>query len=315
MSLAGTRVLVTGGAGFIGSHLARRVLAQGGEVVVVDDLSNGRRENAPPGATLHVADLRDPTTLDLLGDEPFDAVFHLAAQSSGALSFADPEADFTSHAPVVFNLLRWCQRTGVRRFLYASSTTIYGEPETLPVAEDHPVRPKTYYGAGKAAGERYVALFSRLGLDTTVFRLPNVYGPGQNLANLNQGMISIYLAYLLRGEPILVAGSPARFRDFLHIDDLADAWMAALTAEATFGRTFNLATGRATTVAEVLDHLRRAAGRPDHPVTCIDNTPGDQTGVVCDISRIADALGWRPNVDISTGIERLVLAEQGAFHA
>ena len=298
-------VLVTGGAGFIGSHLARRLLAEGRDVTVVDNLSNGLKSNLPEGVNFICADLTGEKAIDELENIPFDAVFHLAAQSSGALSFADPLLDMKSHVLPTFNIAQLCLRKQVSRFMYASSTTIYGEPQYLPADEKHPQNPKTYYSAGKVAGERYLNFFGSKGLAYTILRLPNVYGPGQNLNNKDQGMISIYLSYLLEGSPIIVKGLSNRFRDFVYIDDVVDGWMLAFFNSVAIGKTYNLASGVKSTVANVLEELKAAYNKPDYPMEYVDGTPGDQLGMEVDISLINNELGYTPKVDLSTGIKRL----------
>jgi UDP-glucose 4-epimerase len=302
-------VLVSGGAGFIGSALTRRLLAEGKEVTVVDDLSNGKRENVPEEANFVYFDLTEEQAYSKLEQIPFDAVFHLAAQTSGVLSFVDPIADMKSHLPLTFNLLQLCMEKHVARFIYASSTTIYGDPEYLPVDETHPKNPKTYYAVGKNATEEYLSFFGSKGLANTILRLPNVYGPGQNLKNKDQGMISIYLSYILEGNPILVKGLPDRFRDFIYIDDVVDGWMLAFSQSVAIGKTYNLASGERSTVATVLERLKEACGRPDYPTEYAEGTLGDQRGMEVDIAQISNELGYAPKVDLSTGLKKMYEVE------
>jgi UDP-glucose 4-epimerase len=302
-------VLVSGGAGFIGSALTRRLLAEGKKVTVVDDLSNGKRENVPEEANFVYFDLTEEQAYSKLEQIPFDAVFHLAAQTSGALSFVDPIADMKSHLPLTFNLLRLCMEKHIARFIYASSTTIYGDPEYLPVDETHPKNPKTYYAVGKNATEEYLSFFGSKGLANTILRLPNVYGPGQNLKNKDQGMISIYLSYILEGNPILVKGLPDRFRDFIYIDDVVDGWMLAFSQSVAIGKTYNLASGTRSTVATVLEKLKEACGRPDYPTEYAEGTLGDQRGMEVDITQISNELGYAPKIDLSTGLKKMYEVE------
>lgn len=299
-------MLVTGGAGFIGSALARALLSRGKRVVVVDNLSTGRRQNVPAGCEFVEMDAGDRSQYHKLSAARFDAVLHLAGQSSGEASFLDPWSDFNSHVTSTLLLLNLCRERGVSRFLYASSMSVYGDPETFPVGEDAPVHPKTFYAAGKLAAESYVALFQGLGVDTTVFRMFSVYGPNQNLANKLQGMVSIYLSYLLEERPILVKGRKERFRDFIFIDDVVDAWLAALDNPASFGRVYNLGSGTRTTVEDLLGSLTAAAGMNGHPVEYGGGTPGDQFGMVADIGRITRELRWTPNWSLQSGLMRMV---------
>jgi UDP-glucose 4-epimerase len=304
-------ILVTGGAGFIGSTLTRRLLADGYGVIVVDNCVNGKEENVPEEARFIKADLTVESTYREIADVPFDAVFHVASQSSGALSFKDPMADMKSHLYITFSLLQLSLERKVSRFMFPSSTTLYGDTKVFPVDENHPINPKTYYATGKLACEDYIRFFFGQGLPTTVLRLPNVYGPGQNLQNKEQGMVSIYLSYILEGQPILVKGSKDRFRDFIFVDDVVDAWMLAFLNPAAIGKTYNLGSGQKTSVEQVLDGLKAACGQFDYPVEFADGTPGDQSGMVVDISKIQNEMGFKPKTGLEEGLKKMFNAENG----
>ncbi len=309
----GKHFLVSGGAGFIGSHIAHRLVEEGHNVTIVDNLSNGLRKNMPPKAHFIELDLSTFHDFEALKYQTFDAVFHLAAQSSGALSFDDPRVDFKSHLVATFHLLQYCLARGIGHFLYASSTTTYGDPQYLPVDEQHSQVPKTYYAVGKRAAETYVGFHQSQGLQTTILRLPNVYGPGQNMKNQDQGMVSIFLSYILEGQPIPVKGSLDRFRDFIYIDDVVEGFHMALGNERAFGRTFNLASGNRTTVREILNGLTRACGDEAYPVEVKGGTPGDQSGMVCDVNLIEKELGFRARTSIDYGIKKTVEYEKGVW--
>lgn len=304
-------VVVTGGAGFIGSHLARRLLHDDFKVTVIDNLSTGRAENVPSGAEFIHADLGEAGDIPKWDHLEGDAVFHLAGQSSGEASFLDPFYDLKSHVLSTFHVLEWCRRRGVTRFLYSSSMSVYGDPASLPVPESSPIAPKTYYGAGKAAAEAYILFYQTRGIDTTIFRFFSVYGPGQNLENALQGMVSIYLAHMLETKPILVKGSRTRFRDFVYVDDVVRALMLALGSPVSIGRTYNVGSGMKTTVEELLHQLTKSFGLTEYPVQMGNATPGDQQGVVADASLLVSELGWRPEVAFHEGIQRMVDAEKG----
>lgn len=301
------KYLVTGGAGFIGSHLTRRLIENGYDVIVVDNLLTGQRSNVPAGAEFLEMDIGTSDAIEQLPDAPVDAVLHLAAQSSGEISFERPEYDVLTNALGTLNLLRWCKKTGTERFIYASSMSVYGDVGDEPIGEDHCPRPKSYYGITKLAGEHYVNAFSRDGLKTTIFRMFNVYGPGQNLENLKQGMVSIYLSFVLNGEPVLVRGSGQRFRDLIYIDDVADAWIAALHDSASFGQTYNLGSGTRTYVYELVDAIIRAFGKdPEaYPIQYAEGTPGDQFGIWAQISRITEELPWHPKTTLTIGLQQM----------
>jgi UDP-glucose 4-epimerase len=301
------RILITGGAGFIGSKLARRIIADGGQVVIVDNLSTGVRDNIPAEAEFIEADVGRPETIGRLPLTPFDAVCHLAAQSSGAVSMEQPFYDFQTNATSTLLLTRWCLKNGTRRFVYASSMAVYGNPATLPVGELDSLNPISYYGVSKLASERLMAVAAAQGLRCTALRMFNVYGPGQNMANLRQGMASIYLAYLLRGEEVPVTGSLERFRDFVFIDDVIDAWMRVLSLESTPAPVYNIASGEATRVQDLLGYLISACGLPpDHPVRSLPAPPGDQFGLRANVSQALEDLGWRPGIGLPEGLRRFV---------
>ncbi|MDD1659597.1 MAG: NAD-dependent epimerase/dehydratase family protein [Methanomicrobiales archaeon] len=302
------RILITGGAGFIGSHLAHRCLTLGHEVVVVDNLSTGASENLPAGAEFVELDISREEDYRKIHPFDFDAVFHLAAQSSGEISSENPALDLTVNTLGTLLLLRRCQKAGVKRFLYSSSMAVYGNPERQHVDETDECRPLSFYGISKLAAEHYILHYIPDGLEPTIFRLFSVYGPGQNLANLKQGMVSIYMAYLMKGEPVRVKGSGDRFRDFIYIDDVLDAWMGALDTPATRGRIYNLGTGKRTTVSQLLEEEIRAFGHDPatYPVIREGPTPSDQFGLSADISRITAETGWHPQVDLKEGLRRMV---------
>lgn len=302
------RALVTGGAGFIGSHLSRRLLALGWAVHIVDNLSTGFRKNIPDGASFCELDLSEPDFPDRLPGDPFDVVFHLAAQSSGEISFDDPSYDLKTNCLSTVLLCDWCLKKGTKRFLYTSSMSIYGDQEVQPVKEEATPRPKSFYGIGKLASEAYLQIYETMGLATTALRLFNVYGPGQNLDNMRQGMVSIYLAFLLRGQELVVKGSPDRYRDIVYIDDVIDAYLACLDHPETHGKSYNVGTGRRTTVGQLVDAELAAFGhtRTSYPVRFAEGTPGDTFGIQADSSRLQADTGWTPKVDLATGLGRMV---------
>ncbi len=301
------RVLVTGGAGFIGSHLAGKLLSVGHEVFVVDNLSTGRRENVPVEAEFLELDLARADFLSELPGGKFDAVCHLAAQSAGALSAEKPLYDLQANAASTLLLSRWCLEQGVPRFLYASSMVSYGNVAALPVAETTPCLPRSYYGVSKRTSEHLLRLAAAEGLNVTSFRMFSVYGPGQDLSNLKQGMVSIYLAYLLRGVEVPVTGSLERFRDFVYIDDVVDIWLRAVELSATPAAVYNVGSGRPTTVRELLSALIDALDLPsDFPYRELTGSASDQFGLYSDISRARTDLGWDPRTELADGLRVMV---------
>lgn len=304
------RVIVTGGAGFIGAHLSRRLLSEGYRVTVLDNLFTGKKENIPQEADFIKVDLGRESARSILEKIEGDAVFHLAGQSSGEASFVDPPYDFRSHVVSTFRLLEWCKKKRILRFLYASSMSVYGDPDYLPLDEEHPLRPKTFYAAGKISAEAYIRLYQGLGINTTILRLFSVYGPGQNLENKMQGMVSIYLSYMLENAPLVVKGSSERFRDFIYIDDAIDAWLACFNNSTSYGKTYNVGSGEQTKVKDLIICLKAIFGR-DYLVKYTKGTPGDQFGVVADIRKIKRELKWKPRVNLGDGLDKMVSYEKG----
>lgn len=301
------KALVTGGAGFIGSHLARRLLAEGWEVSIVDNLSTGFKENVPPGSDFVFLDLSKDEFVELLPKGPFDVVFHLAAQSSGEISFVNPAYDLKTNCLSTVMLLDWALKNGTKRFIFTSSMSIYGDQEYQPVKELAFPKPKSFYGVGKLASEAYVQIYSEMGLNTTSLRLFNVYGPGQNMENLRQGMVSIYMAYIRKNEPVIVKGSPDRYRDFVYIDDVVSVYMKCLENKKTFGRSYNVGSGIKTSVRELLEKELLVFGHDPsaYNIKYMGSTPGDTFGIVADIGAIRRDMDFEPSVALGEGLKRM----------
>lgn len=302
-------VLVTGGAGFVGSNLCAALLERGYSPVAIDDLSNGIRENVPDGVPLVLADLSDKDAFKALSSHKFSAVLHLAAQSSNAISFRDPQRDLLTNQLSTLNLLDFCRDREIKRVMFTSSVSAYGQPETVPTPESEPCLPGSFYGAHKLASEHYLRIWGETyGLDWTVFRLFTTYGVGQNMANVEQGLIKIYLGYVLRNEPLLVRGAGSRLRDCVHVTDVIEAFMLALENPVTYGRCYNVATGIALRVDRIIEIILEEAGYEPgkYPVTFTDAGPGDPHTTHGDISALARDLGWRPRVSPEDGIRSTV---------
>ena len=303
------QVLVTGGAGFIGSHLVERLLADRFEVTVLDNFATGSRENVPPEAVLVEGDVGDRALVDdLFAGSSFDAVFHVAGQASIRLSFASPEGDLRTNVVGTLNVARACLETGVRRLVNASSMTIYGNPEQISTPETAPCVPVSFYGVTKYAAERYAQITGdRPDADTAVtsLRMFNVYGERQSVDNPYQGVLAIFLGNVLRGEPITIHGDGEQTRDFVHVSDVVHAWMRVLEAPETFGTTLNIGSGRETSVNELADAVLAAFGesRASWEIRRGEAQLGDQRRSAADIGAIS-ALGWSPTTDLVSGIAR-----------
>jgi UDP-glucose 4-epimerase len=314
------RALVTGGAGFIGSHLADRLVDNGYQVTVVDNESTGRRSNVPPGARYLRGDVTCPDDLEAVFAHGLDVVLHVVGQVSLTRSYADPAFDLRTNVLGTINVLRLCLKYRVRRLLYASSMTVYGHTASLPTSEDNPCCPVSYYGITKYAGERYVhTTAERVDLDfdfrVTSFRMYNVYGPRQALDNPYQGVLGIFLGNLLRGEPLIIFGDGEQSRDFVYIDDVVDAWVTAIDCRNSDGRVFNLGSGRRISINNLADHALAAfeRSRLTYPVEYHPQRSGEQRHVEADTARARTALNWAPRTSFAEGLAKTALWARPTF--
>jgi UDP-glucose 4-epimerase len=313
------RVLVTGGAGFIGSHVADGLAGLGHEVVVTDNESTGRLENVPASATYLRGDVAVLQDLERAFEYELDAVCHIAGQVSIIRSFSDPVVDLRTNTQGTVNVLQLCVKHRVPRLIYASSMTNYGPTDVLPIPETHRCEPTSYYGITKYAAERYVQATgarSDLGFEfgVTSLRMYNVYGPRQALNNPYQGVLGIFIGNLLRGEPITIFGDGEQTRDFIYVDDVVEAWVSALGHPGTFGRVFNIGSGSRLTINRLADAVLAAFGesRSSWDVRYLPGRPGEQRHVEADICA-AREFGWQPRVPFEEGLARtLAWAKQHA---
>lgn len=300
------RVLVTGGAGFIGSHIASAEASAGNEVTIVDDLSTGALVNVPQDCNFIQADLLDVRSV--LEGRSFDIIYHFAGQSSGEVSAMEPLLDYRTNALSTLALLDWASERKPEAFVFASSMGVYGQRESImPFRETDRPSPISNYGVSKLAAEHLCALYSQRGLQTRTLRLFNVYGPGQSLGNLRQGMLSIYLASLMRTGRVLVKGSLARVRDFVYIDDVVEA--ARLAASADHRQlTVNVCSGVGASVQEAVLLLMDAwDGEPSLDRLDVDvQTPYDQFAAVGDPDKALLELGWASKTPLMDGLRRMV---------
>ncbi len=299
------RVLVTGAAGFIGSSVARAFLARGCRVVTIDNLSTGFRDNVPSGVEFIEGDCSDRATVERVSG-PIDGVLHVAGQSSGEISFEDPIRDLQWNVQSTLATLARAAALGCRRFVYASSMSVYGDQPDSPVREGADCRPNSFYGVGKLASEHDLRVWQReYGMETVALRLFNVYGAGQNMGNMRQGMVSIFLAQLLREGAIHVKGSLDRFRDFVHVSDVTEAFVRAVECDASRPLVINIGTGVRTTVRDLITEMLAADGSAA-PLRSEGSTQGDAHGLYGDVGLAERVLGWRARVGLREGISGMV---------
>ena len=290
-------VIVTGGAGFIGSHVVEALVARGDEVHVIDDLSNGKRANVPAGVELHVHDIREPIDA-IVRDAGATAIVHLAAQADVRVSVAEPVRDASVNVVGTVNVLEAAREAGARVVFASTGGAIYGECER-PAREDDPCLPLSPYGAAKLAGEGYLGAFARLyGTPHVALRFGNVYGPRQD-PHGEAGVVAIFLGRLLDGEPCRIFGDGSQGRDYVYVGDVARATIAALDGE-TDG-VFNIGTGTSTSVLDLYEVCRTVAGSDAEPVFEAAR-PGELGRSVLDGGLIEKVLGFRPETSLADGV-------------
>lgn len=301
------KVLVTGGAGFIGSHLAERLLAMGDLVRVLDDLSTGKRENLPPHGALEFVegDIRDAGLIDRCV-KGMDAVVHLAAIASVQASMDDPVRTHQVNFDGTLNLLEASRRHGIRRFLYACSAAVYGDAASVPVSEEAALKPLSPYAVDKLSGEHYLLHYHRTyRLAATSFRFFNIYGPRQDPSSPYSGVISIFVERLMRSQPVTIYGDGTQTRDFVYVADLADLIARAAHGMEGNGGVFNVGTGKRHSLLQLLDNLEQLSGkkigRRHEPAR-----PGDIQHSCADVSRLTQTFGNSPATPFDRGLKKLL---------
>ena len=315
----GRRVLVTGGAGFIGSHVADAFLAGGNHVSVLDDLSSGKREQVPSGAEFHELDIGSADAARLVRDGRFDVLCHLAAQIDVRKSVADPAYDAKKNIVGTLNLLEAVRaskedasrngRAGTRFIFSSTGGAVYGDLVEPPTAETAPKDPQSPYGTAKLSVEYYMGYYGRVhGLDTVALRYANVYGPRQDPFG-EAGVVAIFCNRLIDGTPLTIFGDGLQTRDYVYAGDVARANFLASRAElppaeGVDSRAFNIGTSVETDVVELARELREIAGGSSSPVEHAPARPGEQRRSAVDPSKAARVLGWKPQVTITDGLRQ-----------
>lgn len=304
------KVLVTGGAGFIGSHTVDRLINEGFEVIVLDNLRSGRLENIRH----HVAggnfrfvrgDIRDANLVRNLVSK-VDCIIHLAALVSVPESIKDPVLTSEVNVKGTLNLLKASADFGVKRFVFASSCAVYGDAETLPIKEDCPAKPKSPYGVSKMVAENYVQKYLEdFGLETVCLRYFNVYGPRQTCSDYS-GVITQFINCLERSLPLTVFGDGEQTRDFVNVNDVAEANLLALKCRHVDGEVFNIGTGLATSINQLAETLLEVTGKTQSKIVHSKAREGDIRHSVADISKAKEKMGYNPKAMLKDGLKALL---------
>ncbi|RUS46984.1 NAD-dependent epimerase/dehydratase family protein [Cohnella sp. AR92] len=294
------KALVTGGAGFIGSHLTEALCLNGAEVHVVDNLSSGIRDHVHPAARLHVADITHDSISSVIQTIKPDIVFHMAAQADVQSSILDPAHDSNTNVVGTLRLLEACKRSDVRKLIFSSTSAVYGEVNSLRKQENMAPSPISFYGLSKETAERSLYLYHRLRrLRFTILRYSNVFGPRQ-CSHGEGGVISVFLSKLKRGLPLTIHGTGEQTRDFIYVRDVVEANLAAVGRGD--GETINVSSGLRTSINQLVSLLEGIHG-PDLRVEYDLARPGDIMDSCLDNGNAERLLDWRPQVSLMEGLE------------
>ena len=297
----GMRILVTGAAGFIGSHLVDALVDDGHSVAALDDFSAGREEHLNPKARMYPASVTDAEALDgVFERERPQVVYHLAAQTSVRRSMATPSFDANVNVVGSINTLQGCVNHGAERIVFSSTCAVYSEPHYLPVREDHPVRPQSAYGTAKLSAEGYIRFYADVyGLRYKILRYGNVYGPRQD-PHGEAGVVAIFANQMLDGAQPTIFGDGSKTRDYVYVDDVASANLLALGPRGD-NQAYNVASGVETTDLEIFDAVRAASGVDVEPAYR-DKRPGEADRIALDCSKARRILGWTPKMGLAEGV-------------
>lgn len=300
------RILVTGGAGFIGAHLCSRLRHDGHQVTILDNLlSHGGIPYIDPRDRFIHGDISDWSIFSVFSKDSFDCIYHLAAQSAGESAYDDPRYDILTNSLGTYNVCKFALEKEVKSFVYTSTVAVYGNSAASDTKEVAPIKPDSIYGVSKYSGELFChQLLGSSSTKYSIYRIFNAYGPGENLNYLKKGMVSIFSSFVWRGEPIVVKGSIERYRDFTYINDVVDILRFAPHNPKVHGQVYNLSSGRKTTVDELIKEILKVNDLPEsYPVKIQEGTPGDTHGFNANIEKLKRDFSWEPRYDLRSGLE------------
>jgi len=299
-----SKILITGGAGFIGSHLADKLIEQGHQVVIVDNLSTGKKENINSKAKFYQIDISDAELLDIFKEEELEVVFHLAAQIDIRKSVADPIEDAKTNILGSLNLLENCKKFNIKKVVFISTGgAIYGDTTIVPTPEEYSALPVSPYGVAKLSVEKYLNYYYKFfGLNYVALRLANVYGPRQDPLG-EAGVIAIFCNKLLKNEQPIIYGDGKQTRDYIFVDDVVNAGILALKQDKI--GIFNVGTEKETSVNELFQKLTEVMDLKIEPIYN-PSREGEQQRSCLDCSKIKKEFGWEPNYDLKKGIEEII---------
>jgi len=299
------KILVTGGAGFIASHITDALIKEGHNVFVLDNLSTGFRKNINPEAHFVEADIRDNGLIDLFEREKFDLVNHHAAQMDVRKSVSDPSFDGAVNILGTINLLQCCIKTKVKKFMFASTGgAIYGEQKYFPADEEHPVNPLSPYGISKLAVEKYLYFYNmQYGLNYSILRYANIYGPRQNPFG-EAGVVAIFSTKLLKNDQPVINGTGKQTRDYVFVGDVVKANLLSLSDERC--DIYNVGTSKETDVNEIFNHINDLTGSVKKEIHG-PAAPGEQMRSVINSDKLFNRFGWRPSTPLREGLEKTVV--------
>jgi UDP-glucose 4-epimerase len=299
------KVIVTGGLGYVGSLLCKKLIKKGYKVIILDNFLTNT-EKKIDGTKLIKCDITKSTSLAKINIKNVKAVLHLAAQSSGPKSFEEPDLDVQVNVLGTVNLINFCKKNKINKFIFASSFTVYGDNKSTEILnEENNCNPKSFYAVSKYASEKYLQILcEKFSIKWNILRMFNVYGPGQDMNRIDQGIVSIYLNYIKNHKILPVKGSLERFRDLIYIDDVLDAWVLCLEDKKNYNQIFNLGSGEKTYVKDMIKEIIKLYNKKNKiKVKVIGSTPGDIKGCYANITKIKKSLSFKPKIKFKKGIK------------